>query len=80
MLRRFLISLSPGFVAAALACTPSSTLAPSAAEPRAGWVATDRSLGLPVVRSLALTVSDLGYRFASLVEDRDGHYLQLLQR
>jgi catechol 2,3-dioxygenase-like lactoylglutathione lyase family enzyme len=64
MFRCVLVSLAPGALlgaVAALACTPPPTLAPSAAQdPHAGLPATHHSApGFPVVRSLALTVSDL---------------------
>jgi catechol 2,3-dioxygenase-like lactoylglutathione lyase family enzyme len=64
MLRCVLVSLAPGALlgtVAALACTPPSTLAPPPAEDHLpNLSATYHSVpGLPVVRSFALTVSDL---------------------
>ncbi|MEO8182342.1 MAG: VOC family protein [Deltaproteobacteria bacterium] len=84
MFRSIRVSLAPvallGAVAA-LACTPPSTLAPPAVDPPAGLPATDRSApGLPVVRSLALTVSDLDRSMALFqaldFRLQDQHYLR----
>ena len=58
-----LVSLEPGALlaaAAAFACTPSSPLAPPTTDARTGVSAAAHAApGFPVVRSLALTVSDL---------------------
>jgi catechol 2,3-dioxygenase-like lactoylglutathione lyase family enzyme len=60
MLRRILSSLALVGAVAALACSSPAAVAPSAVDPHVGLPATDHSArGLPVVRSLVLTVSDL---------------------